>query len=83
MCATGRKIEATIRNARVAQELIDAHGSFAAYLRSMDDLGYEARSRVFCKQFKFIGPLGAYFFFHSVGEEVPPWDEWRAQHAEG
>jgi 3-methyladenine DNA glycosylase Tag len=78
----GRKIEATVRNTRLAKQLIDEQGSFAAYGRSLDDLDYETRSRAFCKQFKFIGPLGAYFFFHSVGEEVPPWEEWRAQHAE-
>ncbi len=74
----GRKIEATIQNARIARELIGQHGSFAGYLRSLDSLDYPAREKQFCRQFKFMGPMGAYFFFWSVGEEVPPHDEWRA-----
>ena len=73
----GRKIQATVQNARICQELISEHGSFPAYLRTMDDPYYK-RSKKFCKQFKFMGPMGAYFFFWSVGEEVPPYHEWRA-----
>lgn len=75
----GRKIEATIKNARICQELITIHGSFEAYLRSLDGLDYNARSKKFSKKFKFMGPMGAYFFFWSVGEEVPEYHEWRAQ----
>lgn len=75
----GRKIQATITNARTCQTLIAEHGSFAAYLRTLDGLDYETRSKKFCKQFKFLGPMGAYFFFYSVGEDVPPYEEWRAQ----
>jgi DNA-3-methyladenine glycosylase I len=75
----GRKIEATLHNARVCQELIAQHGSLQDYLRSMDNLDYYARAKKFSKQFKFMGDMGAYFFFWSVGEEVPPYEEWRAQ----
>ncbi|MDJ0755084.1 MAG: DNA-3-methyladenine glycosylase I [Ardenticatenaceae bacterium] len=74
----GRKIEATIKNARLCRDLIAEHGSFPAYLRSMDALDYYAREKKFCKQFKFMGPMGAFFFFYSVGENVPAYDEWRA-----
>ncbi|MCP5096206.1 MAG: DNA-3-methyladenine glycosylase I [Chloroflexi bacterium] len=74
----GRKINATIQNARICQDLIVEHGSFHAYLRSFDNLDYEARSKKFSKQFKFMGPMGAYFFFWSVGETVPEYHEWRA-----
>ena len=74
----GRKINATIQNARICQDLIAQHGSFQAYLRSFDGLDYAARSKKFSKQFKFMGPMGAYFFFWSVGEEVPEYHEWRA-----
>lgn len=74
----GRKIKATVQNARTAQQLIAEHGSFRAYLRTLDDLDYETRARRFSKQFKFMGPMGAYFFFWSVGEPVPPYEEWRA-----
>lgn len=74
----GRKIEATIANARTCQTLIDQYGSIPGYLHSMDGLDYYQRSKLFSKQFKFMGPMGAYFFFYSVGEDVPPYDEWRA-----
>ena len=75
----GRKIEATVQNARICQELIREHGSLHGYLRSLDDLSYLQREKKFSKQFKFMGPMGAYFFFYSVGEAVPDYHEWRAQ----
>jgi 3-methyladenine DNA glycosylase Tag len=74
----GRKIQATVHNARICQELIQEHGSFPNYLRTMDDLDYYQRARRFSKKFKFMGPMGAYFFYWSVGEEVPPYEEWRS-----
>lgn len=74
----GRKIEATVHNARVCQSLIAEHGSLVSYLQSLPD-DYMARSKKFCKQFKFMGPMGAYFFFWSVGADVPEYHEWRAQ----
>ena len=75
----GRKIEATIRNARICQELIAEHGSFHNYLRTMAGEPYDKRSKQLSKKFKFMGPMGAYFFFWSVGEDVPEYHEWRAQ----
>ncbi len=74
----GRKIEGTISNARTCQVIIAEHGSLQEYLRSLEGNDYYARSKAFSKRFKFIGPMGAYFFFYSVGEDVPPYDEWRA-----
>lgn len=74
----GRKIEATIHNARICRELIAQHGSFRAWLHTLDE-DYYAREKKFCKQFKFMGPMGAYFFFWSVGEDVPSYHEWQAQ----
>jgi len=73
----GRKIAATIHNAQICQKLIREHGSFKNWLRTMDDLDYWARARKFSKQFKFMGEMGAYFFFWSVGEDVPPYEEWQ------
>ncbi|NJN55250.1 MAG: DNA-3-methyladenine glycosylase I, partial [Anaerolineae bacterium] len=67
----GRKISATIQNARICQGLIAEHGSLHGYLRAMDGLTYAQREKAFGKRFKFMGPMGAYFFFWSVGEEVP------------
>lgn len=77
----GRKIEATVHNARICRQLIAEHGDFHAYLRSMDGQDYEERAKKFSRQFKFLGPMGAYFFFWSVGEDVPPYEEWRARHS--
>lgn len=74
----GRKIEATIKNARICQSLLAEHGSFHNYLRTMDGQEYDKREKALCKQFKFMGPMGAYFFYWSVGEEVPEYHEWRA-----
>lgn len=77
----GRKIEATIHNARVCQELMQKHGSMKQWLDTLES-NYYAREKQFCKDFKFMGPMGAYFFFWSVGEEVPPYEEWRARQEE-
>jgi 3-methyladenine DNA glycosylase Tag len=75
----GRKIQATIENARACQRLIAQHGSMHAYLRSLDGQDYYARAKTFNKQFKFMGAMGAYFFFWSVGEDVPDYEVWRAE----
>lgn len=74
----GRKIQATIDNARICQALIQQHGALQAYVQSLAPLPYPTRERAISKQFKFMGPMGAYFFFWSVGEEVPAYDTWRA-----
>lgn len=74
----GRKIVATIHNARVCQEIISEHGSIHGYLRQLDGMDYEQRAKRLIKKFKFMGPMGAYFFFYSVGESVPDYEVWRA-----
>jgi DNA-3-methyladenine glycosylase I len=79
----GRKIEATLHNARICRQLIAEHGSMYAYLRSMDGQTYAERQKKLVKQFKFMGPMGAYFFYYSVGEDVPKYEEWRAQQEAG
>jgi 3-methyladenine DNA glycosylase Tag len=71
----GRKIQATIDNARIMQQLADEHGSFHAYLRSLDALSWLQRRKALSNTFKYFGPTGVYFFLWSVGEEVPPWEE--------
>lgn len=75
----GRKIEATVHNARVCQELIQEYGSLNAYLESFRHLSYDERAKQLTTRFKFMGPMGAYFFFYSVGESVPDYHDWRAQ----
>ncbi|MCL7454654.1 MAG: DNA-3-methyladenine glycosylase I [Anaerolineae bacterium] len=70
-----RKIEATIQNARTMCDLVQEHGSFHAYLRSLDDLDYASRRKELSRRFKNLGPTGVFTFLWSVDEEVPPWDD--------
>jgi DNA-3-methyladenine glycosylase I len=70
-----RKIQATIDNARVMQQLIAEHGSFHAYLRTLDDLPWKKRRDALSKAFKYFGPTGVFFFLWSADEEVPSWED--------
>jgi DNA-3-methyladenine glycosylase I len=70
-----RKIEATIHNARTVWELSQKHGTFHAYLRSLDDLDYAGRRQELSKRFKNLGPTGVFTFLWSVDEEVPAWED--------
>jgi len=71
----GRKIEATIHNAGVMQELIAGHGSFYNYLRSLDGLDYAGRRQELRRHFRHLGPTGIFVFLYCVDEEVPDWKE--------
>jgi len=70
-----RKIEAAIANARVMRALIAEHGSFHAYLRTLDSLLYLKRRKTLESQFKWLGKTGVFIFLYQVAEEVPDWDE--------
>ncbi|MBC7224845.1 MAG: DNA-3-methyladenine glycosylase I [Anaerolineae bacterium] len=70
-----RKILATIENARIMQRLIAEHGSFYAYLRSLDGLTYEEKKRVLTRTFRHLGRTGCFVFLWCVDEEVPSWEE--------
>lgn len=70
-----RKIEATIQNARTMYDLIEEHGSFYVYLRSLDDRDYAGRREELSRLFKNLGPTGVFTFLWCVDEEVPPWEE--------
>jgi DNA-3-methyladenine glycosylase I len=70
-----RKIEATVHNARIAWELIEEHGSFHAYLRSLDALDYPGRREELSRRFKNLGPTGVFTFLWCVDEEVPAWED--------
>jgi 3-methyladenine DNA glycosylase Tag len=71
----GRKIAATVDNARQLQNLIAEHGSVHAYLRSMDDWTYAQRRAELVKRFKGLGPTGVFTFLWYVDEEVPDWED--------
>jgi 3-methyladenine DNA glycosylase Tag len=69
-----RKIEATIHNAREMWDLIQEHGSFHTYLRSLDGLEYALRRKELSQRFKNLGPTGVFIFLWRVDEEVPDWE---------
>ena len=71
----GRKIEATIHNARAMNEVAQKYGSFQKYLRSMDGQGYDATAKDMKTRFNYLGKTGTYTFLWGVGEEVPEWDD--------
>ena len=71
----GRKINATIKNAEALRELAASHGSIAEWLRATRDLDWTERKTAIAQPFAFLGPMGAYFFLYSVGENVPPHDQ--------
>ena len=70
------KIEATIDNAQALLELDAEYGGFDRYLRSHG--GFDQTVADLKRQFRFIGDSGAYHFLYVVGEQVPPYEEWRA-----
>jgi 3-methyladenine DNA glycosylase Tag len=71
----GRKIEATLKNARAIQELVREHGSFYAYLRSLDELEYPQRAKELQKRFSHLGRTGTFTFLYCVAEPVPDWED--------
>jgi len=68
------KIEAVIDNAGTLLELDAEHHGFRRYLRARGDTAAVAADLQ--RQFRFIGPSGAYMFLYMVGEPVPPHEEW-------
>ncbi len=71
----GRKIEATISNAIQFQAIGREFGSFAGYLRSLDDLPYRERQKALSKRFKNLGRTSVFVFLWCVNEDVPDWEE--------
>jgi DNA-3-methyladenine glycosylase I len=70
-----RKIEATVHNARTMWDLIQAHGTFHSYLRSLDSVDYAGRRNELGARFKNLGPTGVFTFLWCVDEEVPDWED--------
>jgi len=71
-----RKLAAVVSNARQMLDLEKKHGTFQNYLRSQKEFG--ARLEMIRKDFKFMGPMGVYYFLYVVKEEVPPHEEFEA-----
>ncbi len=74
-----RKILATVDNAQTLLELDSEHGGFKKYLRSHGD--YWDVAADLKRQFSFLGDFGVYYFLYVVGENVPPYEEFRAVQA--
>ncbi len=76
-----RKLQAVANNAARMIELEAEHGSFGDYLRSHDS--FDAIVADLREQFSFLGETGSYIFLYTVGEPVPPHDEWEASRKKG
>jgi 3-methyladenine DNA glycosylase Tag len=76
-----RKIEATVANAETVLALEREHGTFRRYLRSFPE--YDALQTDLVKRFKYLGPMGAFWFLYVVKEEVPDYEEWQARYGTG
>jgi DNA-3-methyladenine glycosylase I len=70
-----RKIVATVENARTMLDFIAEHGSFHAYLRTLDHLDYYSRVQVLTRPFIGLGRTSAFVFLHCVNEETPDWQD--------
>ncbi|MHA2501951.1 MAG: DNA-3-methyladenine glycosylase I [Candidatus Kariarchaeaceae archaeon] len=66
-----KKIEATVFNAGVLQDIIKEYGSIHDYIRSFDDMDFDTRVKNLKKPFKFVGPMTAKIFLWLSGEKVP------------
>ena len=73
-----RKLSAISANARKMLDLEAEHGTFRDYLRSHGS--FDATLQSIRKEFKYMGDSGTYHFLYTVGEEVPPYEEWCATH---
>lgn len=73
-----RKLSAISANARKMLDLEAEYGTFRDYLRSHGS--FDATLQSIRKEFKYMGDSGTYHFLYTVGEEVPPYEEWCATH---
>lgn len=71
-----RKLAAVVANAARMQALAEAHGTFRDYLRAHGD--FAGTLAALKRDFKYMGPMGSYYFLYVVGENVPPHDEFEA-----
>ncbi|MHA1212631.1 MAG: DNA-3-methyladenine glycosylase I [Candidatus Heimdallarchaeota archaeon] len=69
-----QKIEGTIHNAKEFEEIKSEHGSFSAYLDSLDKSeNYSKVIKELSKRFKRLGKKSSYIFLYSIGEDII-WD---------
>jgi 3-methyladenine DNA glycosylase Tag len=73
----GRKVHATIHNARAMLDTEREFGSFAKYLETHRP--FDSQLADMKKRFKHVGNFGVYYFLYVVGEQVPPHEEYSAK----
>lgn len=73
-----RKLVAIRDNARRMLELEKEHGSFKNYLRSQPD--FDATLKMIRKDFKYMGPMGIFYFLYVVGEDVIDYEKFREKY---
>jgi 3-methyladenine DNA glycosylase Tag len=71
-----RKLNAIVFNAQKMLSLDEEYVGFQNYLRSQND--FDSTLNKIRKDFKFMGPMGIYYFLYVVGEDVPPHEEFEA-----
>lgn len=73
-----RKLNAIVSNARKMLDLEKEHGSFQNYLRAHGD--FDATLKALRDDFKYLGPMGIYYFLYVVGEAVPEHEKFQEQY---
>lgn len=66
-----RKIEAVVYNAAAVLRVTEEFGSFAGYVRTIEEQGWEQLVKAMTRRFKHLGTNSALHFLHNVGEDVP------------
>lgn len=73
-----KKLMAIVGNARKMIELDKQDGGFKSYLGSQKD--FDSTLKAMRKDFKFMGPMGVYYFLYVVGEKVPEHEVFQKQY---
>ncbi|MDA1329645.1 MAG: hypothetical protein DWG76_01785 [Chloroflexi bacterium] len=73
-----RKLVAIRDNARRILAIDKEHGSFKNYLRSQPD--FDSTLKMIKKDFKYMGPMGIFYFLYVVGENVPDHEDFKKQY---
>jgi DNA-3-methyladenine glycosylase I len=73
-----RKLNAIVGNAGKMLDLEKEHGSFQNYLRAHGD--FDATLKALREDFKFLGPMGIFYFLYVVGEKVPEYEKFQEQY---
>lgn len=73
-----RKLNAIVSNARKMLDLDKEHGSFQNYLRAHGD--FDATLKAMREDFKFLGPMGIFYFLYVVGEKVPEHEKFQQKY---